>query len=254
MIITPFELKNVKYIRVAPKDLMGAYSEQAFGIDGEIFKECINQSINKLEMVKEPDITVYMNDNKEVRIGYGFYIRFIDGDNFTDYFLLDISDEMENAYIQMLVKAKIDIKELMETLEKPTITAYQLRDIRAAYIAACIDDNTEEMIFYELTIEDISAVTTAFNEAFETIMDYEYNDNGWSFDPPLTIEVSKTERVDIYTTPETDKLLVSYVKTLPEENRIFITNYSLKSSKLFEVFVEIKKEAFKFLSFEFKKE
>lgn len=113
----------------------------------------------------------------------------------------------------------------------PVISAYKLHDVKTAYIS----DIYEDKIIYELTSEDISDITTSFNEAFDTITEPEDWD-AWSPGVVLTIHVSEKELVNIYTFGETEQFLVSYIMALPEGDTYQITDYNLESFKLRKVY------------------
>lgn len=120
-----------------------------------------------------------------------------------------------------------------KNLKPPTaaypIAAYKLDNIIKAYI----HDAYEDKIIYELTLDEMSAIKSAFNEAFDTILEYEFDpENGWSPGISLTIIINEGERVNICSTPDTDQFLISYLRASLEGNWYISTEYYVLSPKL----------------------
>jgi hypothetical protein len=93
--------------------------EASFEEDGKAFVQALNAIIDRLELAdwNEPDINIYIDDTREVVFGYGI-IRFIEGDNFTDYYLSETSDDFERAYRNLMENAKRQLDALYDTRSK----------------------------------------------------------------------------------------------------------------------------------------
>lgn len=91
--LKPFELHKVKSYRPIPK----ASESVASGLEFEYGREFINAFNNSIEDMGfcfGPDITVYTEDGKKVEVSFGFFARFIDGDNESNYFIMEPSEEL----------------------------------------------------------------------------------------------------------------------------------------------------------------
>ncbi len=106
VLVEPFQMENVEYYKITLKNFH-AEMESLEMEYGKKFLEAMNGSLENMELERGPDIVMYMDDNKEVEVRFGFYIRFIDGDKASNYYLLEPSEELIYAYTKIIEELEL---------------------------------------------------------------------------------------------------------------------------------------------------
>jgi hypothetical protein len=98
--VKPFELEKRKVTgyRVISNKTYEAVTDSMDLNYGREFIEALNNSLKDMRFDLGPDITVYLEDGKRVELRLGCYVRFVDGDEASDYLLLEPPKELIDAY------------------------------------------------------------------------------------------------------------------------------------------------------------
>ncbi len=91
------------------------------------------------------------------------------------------------------------------------------------------------LTIFQLSAEDILAVTAAFNDSFDTIQKEFLYPPAYSPGLWLILMVSEKQEIIVHESPGTDVFAVSYM-AIHEDGNFHTTNYILESSKFQEVF------------------